>query len=412
MSLLFSSIRVALRALFANKLRSSLTMLGIIIGVGAVIALVGAGQGAQAQVTARFEGLGSNLLTITPGAAIFRGISQGGGSATPLTNGDVEAIASLSTSVAAIAPEYTVNNGQIVFGSRNTQSTVAGVTPSYMAVNNWQLARGRFISDLDLASRNKVVVLGSAVLEELFDTNIIDPLGKTVKINRQNYEVIGILTSKGASGGMAGQDNRVMIPLTTAQLKFGGAGNTTLSAINAQVASKEQMAYAQAELTAILRASRGLSGTQADNFFVQNQTQIVESLEETTQTFTVLLGSIAAISLLVGGIGVMNIMLVSVTERTREIGIRKAVGAKQHHILTQFLIEAMTLGLVGGVLGVLAGYGGAQAVTPMLGAARAVIRPDTVMMALAVSLGVGLFFGLYPASRAAALNPIDALRYE
>ena len=409
---LLSSIRVALRALLSNKLRSSLTMLGIIIGVGAVIALVGAGNGAQAQITSRFESLGANVLIIRPGTMSIRGISQGQSSANSLTNADLEAIGSLASTLSALAPEYSGRNQQVAFGSSNTQTSILGVTPAYMLVNNWDLERGRFLTDLDLSSRSKVVVLGATVVEDLFDTDLVDPLGKTVKINRQNYEVIGILASKGSTGGFGNADDQALIPLTTAQLKFGGAGNMSISAINAQVVSEDKMDFATAELTAILRSSHGLSGTQSNDFFVQDQTQIVDSLEQTTQTFTVLLGSIAAISLIVGGIGVMNIMLVSVTERTREIGIRKAVGAKRGNIMSQFLVEAMALGLLGGFIGVLAGYGGAQVVTPMLGASQAVVTADSIIMALAVSLGVGLFFGLYPANRAASLNPIDALRYE
>jgi putative ABC transport system permease protein len=406
----YESIKIALQSLPANKLRSGLTTLGIIIGVGAVIALVAAGAGAQAQVTDRFESLGSNLLVISPGAMTFRGVSQGAASAQSLTDADVEAIARLSKTVAAIAPEYSTR-GQAVFGSNNTQTSVLGVTPAYQAVRDWTLAQGRFIEDLDVSNQAKVAVLGATVADDLFGTTVANPLGKTIKINRQNYLVVGILAAKG-TGDFQNQDDQVYIPLTTAQKKFGGAGNTSLGSINVQVVSADKMNLAQAELTAILRASHGLMATQADDFAVQNQTQIVEMVQETAQTFSVLLGSIASISLLVGGIGVMNIMLVSVTERTREIGIRKAVGAKEWHILTQFLVEAMVLSLVGGLLGVLVGYGAAQVVTPLFGVSHAVVTPGSVAMALSVSIGVGLFFGIYPASRAAALNPIEALRRE
>jgi len=284
-------------------------------------------------------------------------------------------------------------------------------TPEYTTVNNYEIDRGRFINNLDLTNQAKVVVLGATVAEDLFGGGLVDPLGKTVKIRRQNYQVVGLTASKGA-GGFQNQDDRVFIPLSTAQLRFGGAGNTSLSAINVQGVSDDTMDWAQAELTAIMRARHGLVEGQSDDFFIQNQTQLVETVQETRQTFTVLLTSIAAISLLVGGIGVMNIMLVSVTERTREIGIRKAVGAKRRDIMAQFLVEAMVLCLLGGLLGVLVGYGGAQVVTPLLGGSRAVVSPESVMMALSVSIGVGLFFGLYPANRAAALNPIDALRHE
>jgi putative ABC transport system permease protein len=406
---LFASVPIALRSLLANKLRGGLTMLGIVIGVAAVIALVAAGTGAQAQVAERFESLGSNLLVISPGFMSFRGVSRGA-SAQSLTNDDVEAIARLATSVSAIAPEYSTQSQQVVYFNRNTQTTVLGVTPAYQAVREWRVDRGRFIESVDLVSRNKVAVLGATVAEELFGT-LVDPLNKTIKISRQNYEVVGILASKGV-GGFQNLDDQVFIPLSTAQIKFGGAGNRSLRAINVQVSSAGQMERAQAELAAILRARHGLAQGQNDDFSIQNQAQIVESVQETTQTFTVLLASIAAISLLVGGIGVMNIMLVSVTERTREIGIRKAVGARRRDILAQFLVEAMVLCLLGGLIGVLAGYGGAQLITPLLGGSRALVTPDSVAMALGVSIAVGLFFGLYPAGRAATLRPIDALRYE
>ena len=415
-----ASVQVALRSLIANKLRSGLTMLGIVIGVGAVIALVAAGAGAQAEVAERFESLGANMLTISPGAMFFRGISFGSASAASLTfgsasaasltNDDVEAIASLATSISAIAPEYSARGQQVAYSGENYQTTVLGVTSEYLTVANWQIDRGRFIESLDLTNRAKVVVLGATVVEELFG-DLVDPLGKMVKINRQNYQIVGLMAAKGV-GGFQNLDDQVFIPLSTAQLKFGGAGNTSLENINVQVASADKMERAQAELAAILRASHGLASGQDDDFTIQNQTQMVETVQETTETFTVLLGSIAAISLLVGGIGVMNIMLVSVTERTREIGIRKAVGAKRRDIMAQFLVEAMALSFLGGLIGVLAGYGGAQLVTPLMGGTRAVVTPDSVVMALGVSIAVGLFFGLYPASRAAALNPIDALRFE
>ena len=408
---MIASVRVAIRSLIANKLRSGLTMLGIIIGVGAVIALVAAGAGTQAQIAEQFESLGSNLLVVRPAAFSFRGMSMGRGSAESLTDGDVEAIARLAGAVSATAPEYSIRSQQVVYRSNNTQTTVLGVTPSYLMVRNWELERGRFIDGLDLTSQAKVVVLGATAAEDLFEEGLVDPLGKMVKINRLNYQVVGILESKGA-GGFENLDDQVFIPLSTAQLKFGGAGNTSLGAINVQVTSRDELEWAQAELAAILRARHGLAQGQSDDFTVQNQAQIVDTVQEMMQIFTVLLSSIAAISLLVGGIGVMNIMLVAVTERTREIGIRKAVGARRRDIMAQFLVEAMVLTLLGGLIGVLAGYGGALLITPLLGGLRTVVTPDSVAAALGVSIGVGLFFGLYPANRAAALSPIDALRFE
>ena len=403
-------VRVAIRSLAANKLRSGLTMLGMVIGVAAVIALVAAGAGTQAQVTEQFESLGSNLLSISSGAVSFRGVSRGATSAQTLTNDDVEAIARLATSLSAIAPQYSIS-AQVVYGNKNTQTTVLGVTPDYLTVRNYQVARGRFIDSLDLTNQAKVAVLGATVAEDLFGETLVDPLGKTIKINRQNYQIVGLLASKGA-GGFQNLDDQVFIPLGTAQIKFGGAGTTSLQSINVQVVSADKMDWAKAELAAILRARHGLAASQPDDFTVSDQTQMVETVVEVTQTFTVLLSSIAAISLVVGGIGVMNIMLVSVTERTREIGIRKAVGAKRRDILAQFLAEAVVLSLLGGVVGILAGYGAAQVVTPLLGGTRALVTPGSVVMGLSVSIGMGLFFGTYPASRAASLHPIEALRYE
>jgi putative ABC transport system permease protein len=403
-------VRVALRSLLSNKLRSGLTILGMIIGVGAVIALVAAGTGAQAQVAERFESLGSNLLVVSPGFMLFRGVSQGAESAESLTNDDVEAIAQLARSVSAIAPQYSVRV-QVAYGSNNTQTSVLGVTPAYLSVRNWQTSRGRFIDELDLSTHSKVAVLGAEVAENLFEGTVVDPLGKMVKINRQSYQIVGLMTGKGM-GGFQSLDDQVFVPLTTAQVKFGGAGNTSLDAINVQVVSAGRVDRAKAELASILRARHGLASGQADDFTVQDQTQIVEMVQQTAETFTVLLSSIAAISLVVGGIGIMNIMLVSVAERTREIGIRKAVGAKRRDILSQFLAEAVVLSLLGGFLGILLGYGGAQVVTPLLGGSRALVTPQSVALALGVSVGVGLFFGIYPANRAAALKPIEALRYE
>jgi len=407
--------RVALRSLAANKLRSGLTMLGMVIGVAAVIALVAAGAGTQAQVTAQFESLGSNLLSISSGRFSFRGVSMAvsmemrAASAQALTNDDVEAIAKLATSVSAIAPQYSVS-AQVVYGNKNTQTSVLGVTPDYMTVRSYQVARGRFIESLDLTNQAKVAVLGATVAEDLFGEGLVDPLGKTIKINRQNYQIVGILASKGL-GGFQNLDDQVFIPLSTAQIKFGGAGTTSLDSINVQVVSADKIELAKAELRAILRARHGLAASQSDDFTIFDQSQMVETVAAVTGTFTVLLGSIAAISLVVGGIGIMNIMLVSVTERTREIGIRKAVGAKRRDILAQFLAEAVVLSLLGGVVGILAGYAVAQVIATLLGT-RALVTPGSVVMGLSVSIGMGLFFGTYPASRAASLHPIEALRYE
>jgi putative ABC transport system permease protein len=409
---IIQSIRVALQGLTANKLRSALTMLGIIIGVAAVIALVAVGQGAQAAVPQRFQSLGSNLLIISPGAAFYGRASQGAASAQSLTNEDAAAIAQLATLVEAIAPEYSVRGAQVVYGNKNTQTSVLGVPPEYLTVRNWQVAQGRFIDQQDVESLAKVCALGTTVVEDLLGSNSLDPVGKTVKINRQNYQVVGVMASKGQTG-FTNEDDQVFIPLSTAQVKFGGAGNTSLESINVQVTSAEMMNFAQAELKAILRARHGLSPSQADDFNIRSQVQIMEMAQQTTGTFTILLGAIAAISLVVGGIGIMNIMLVSVTERTREIGIRKAVGAKRRDILMQFLVEAVVLSGLGGIVGVLVGWGSAQLLSRLASELLStLVTPGLVIMALGVSVAIGLFFGIYPANRAARLNPIEALRHE
>jgi putative ABC transport system permease protein len=401
-----------LQGLTANKLRSGLTMLGIIIGVAAVIALVAVGQGAQASVTQRFQSLGSNLLVISPGAAFFGRASQGAASAQSLTNEDVAAIAQLATLVEAIAPEYSVRGAQVVYGNKNTQTSVLGVTPDYLTVRNWQVARGRFIDQQDVESLAKVCALGTTVVEDLFGSGYLDPVGQTIKINRQNYQVVGVMASKGQAG-FTNEDDQVFIPLSTAQVKFGGAGNTSLGSINVQVTSSDMMDFAQAELRAILRARHGLAPSQTDDFTIRSQVQIMEMVQQTTGTFTILLGSIAAISLVVGGIGIMNIMLVSVTERTREIGIRKAVGARRRDILMQFLVEAVVLSGLGGIVGVLVGWGSAQLLSRLASELLStLVTPGSVIMALGVSVAIGLFFGIYPANRAARLNPIEALRHE
>jgi putative ABC transport system permease protein len=406
---LFHSMLVAFKSLFSNKLRSALTMLGIIIGVGAVIALVAAGEGAQAQVRARFEGLGANVLEISPQVQRFRGVSQSTASVGSLTNKDVESITQLARSVSLVAPQYSTR-GTLANSDKNMQATVLGVTASYLTVGNWTLAKGRFIDNLDALNLTKVVVLGSAAAETLFGT-LINPVGMSIKINRENYQVIGVLKSKGASGPF-NQDEYAFIPLSTAQIRFGGTGNISLSSISVQAVSSEKMTLATAEITAILRARRGLTENQTANFTVRDQTQIAETAAATAETFTVLLSSIAAISLVVGGIGIMNIMLVTITERTREIGIRKAIGAKRRDILMQFLTEALVLSLVGGMLGILVGIVGAQIITPLLGGSQSIVTARSVLLALGVSVAIGLFFGLYPAYRAASMNPIEALRYE
>ena len=410
MKKLIMVLRVAVSSLTAHKMRSVLTMLGIVIGVAAVIALVGVGTGAQAQVVSQFQSLGSNLVTVT--AMPSFGFSQSGlqQSSRTLTMKDVSAIESLATSVSLVAPLYSTN-ATVTYGGSTTSTTINGVTEEYATVRNTTVTRGRFLTQEDNDNMAMVVVLGTSVVEDLFGSSEVNAIGETVRINRQNYQVIGVLKSKGQSGPQ-NQDDVIMMPLRTAQLKLGGAGTNTVRSINLQVRTADEMDLAQAQVTAILRSLHGLAAGADNDFLVQNQADILSSVAETSGTFTTLLGSIAAISLLVGGIGIMNIMLVSVTERTREIGLRKAVGAKRGDILTQFLTEAIVISVLGGIIGVVLGVGGAQVITPLLGANQAVVTTQSAVLALAVSLAIGVFFGLYPANRAAGLNPIDALRYE
>ncbi len=403
-------LRVAGSALVAHKLRSFLTMLGIIIGVAAVIALVAVGQGAQAQVVNQFQSLGSNLLMVSPIQNFSFGRQGARTTSRQLTNADADAIRALATSVSLIAPEYSAN-ATVVYGGKTTNVSISGVTAEYATVRNYAVSLGSFITKENNDNIDMVVVLGQTVVEDLFGSADVNPVGETVRVNRQNYNVIGVLKQKG-TGGMGNQDNIVLMPLRTAQLKLGGAGTTTLRSISLSVKSADEMGLAQAQVTAILRSLHGLQPGADNDFMIQNQADILSSVEQATGTFTTLLGSIAAISLLVGGIGIMNIMLVSVTERTREVGLRKAVGAKKTDIMVQFLIEAMAISVLGGAIGVVLGIGGAEIITPLMGSANALVTPESVVLALVVSLGIGIFFGLYPANRAATLNPIDALRYE
>ncbi len=404
-------MRVSITSLVAHKMRSFLTMLGVVIGVGAVIALVAVGQGAQAQVVSQFQSLGSNLLTVS--SQMNFGFSRQGlqQSQRKLNDKDVEAIRALATGVKLVAPEYGANSTTVSYAGKTASPSITGVTSDYVMVRNVKVKSGRFIAPEDDANLAMVAVLGPTAVEDLFGSSSINPVGETIRINRQNYTVVGVLQAKGQSGPN-NQDNVIYLPLRTAQIKLGGAGTNTVRSINLQVRSAEEMDLAQAQVTAILRSLHGLAAGANNDFMVQNQADILSTVEQTTGTFTTLLGSIAAISLLVGGIGIMNIMLVSVTERTREIGLRKAVGAKRGDILVQFLAEAIVLSVAGGVIGVAAGVGTARFIGPLIGYSRTLVTASSVILALGVSLGIGIFFGFYPANRASRLNPIDALRYE
>ena len=414
---LSESIRISLGALSANKLRSILTMLGVIIGVGAVIALMSIGTGVQHMVTDQIKSMGSNLLFVTPGAQSQGGVRTQAGSAPTLTEEDAEAIISSGQvpRVVAVAPEAQ-NGGQIVANGQNAFSRISGVTPSFETVRNFKVAEGEFISASQVESRALVAVLGATTAQTLFQGN--DPIDQTVRINQINMRVIGVLESKG-SGALGNQDDLVLVPLSTMQTRLNrnrtARGGQTVSTVYVQL-SDESAETSAAAVQAIGDLLRERHRVSQDDFTVRSQQDLISSLNQITGLMTLFLGSIAGISLLVGGIGIMNIMLVSVTERTREIGIRKAIGAKRRDILLQFLIEATVVSVLGGALGILIGGGGSRLLNGLpMGNGQTlttVVSPDAIIMSFTVSALIGLFFGVYPAVKASRLNPIEALRYE
>jgi putative ABC transport system permease protein len=418
---LLASVEIALRALTVNKMRSGLTMLGIIIGISAVIILVSVGQGVQTMVAEQMQNVGSNLLFVMPGeleesSSSMKSNFLRSANVSTLTLGDAEAIAKPANvpAVKAVAPEF-VGSGIIVYGSGNTQATVSGVTSEYSSVTNFYPLLGRFIEDNDLRTNARVAVLGQTVLEELFAAGI-NPIGQVVKINRVPFRIVGVMKEKGGTA-FSDEDDVVFIPLTTAQTRLFGvrhvSGDYSVSVIYATAVDESFLDAARDQVRRILRQRHGLIySTDKDDFSVLTQEDIASVLGSLTAVLTAFLGLIAAVSLLVGGIGIMNIMLVSVTERTREIGIRKAVGAKRRDILRQFLVEAIVLSLVGGCVGIAIGVTGTLVASGAVEDLRTHISPSTILLATGFSIIVGLFFGIYPAMRAAGLNPIDALRYE
>lgn len=392
-------------SLSANKVRSGLTMLGIVIGIASVIAMISIGQGASSQIQSSIEGLGSNLLTIIPGfIQPGRGIvSSGRGSAQTLVNEDVEVLRQIE-GVAYVSPELQ-RRFQLAAPPHNTNSTVIGVEPEYAEVRNVAVASGSFITPSQLRGLGKVAILGPTVAKDLFGEE--DPLGKTMRINRVNFKVIGILRSKG-SAGFFNPDDTVFVPLTTMQKILAGAD--FLSTIAISVESKELMSLVQEEITSRL-AEKHRVDIQAPDFSIVSQADIIGTLTQVTDAFTIFLAAVASIALVVGGIGIMNMMLTTVTERTREIGLRKAVGAKRQDINRQFLIEAAALTFSGGVVGVALGWLVSFTVT-YFGLIQTKVSLFSVLLAFGVSAAIGVIFGYYPARRAASLNPIEALRYE
>jgi len=414
------SFTIAIRALFANKLRSSLTMLGIIIGVGAVITLMSVGRGAQDEVTSMIEGIGANLIFVIsapPGEEEGIPTLMMAGMGVPtLTVDDVEALADIP-SVVRVAP-LSENMVEIAFGGESLSTFIQSSTPEYQWLFNFSVATGRFISDRDVALRNTVVVLGAQVAEDLFGLD--DPIGQRVTIKGERFTVIGVLEVRGMAFMGMSWDDIVVVPITTHQSRlfpiFTARGEDGIQQINAQAASAEVMDEAIEEIRSVLREQRPwLAKDEEDDFTIFTMEEMAGILLQVMGIFTIILGAIASISLLVGGIGIMNIMLISVTERTREIGIRKAVGAKQRDILVQFLIEAATLSLAGGGIGIISGWllsrlislidiGGGQTL-------QTAVSPDIIILAISVSVFIGLVSGIYPAMKAARQNPIDALRY-
>ena len=393
-------------ALSANKARSGLTILGIVIGIGSVIAMVSIGQGASGQIQSSIEGLGSNLLTVMPGfIQPGRGIvSSGRGSAQTLKNEDIEVLRQIS-GIAYISPEVQ-RRFQIVASGNNTNSTIIGVEPDYAQVRNISPSAGSFITDSQVRSMGRVAVLGPTVAQDLFGEGN-DPVGKTIRINRVNFKVIGVLQSKG-SAGFFNPDDTVFVPLTTMQKIL--VGDDSLSTIAISVQSKGLMPQVQEEATAVLIAKHRVD-PQSPDFSIISQADILGTLTQVTDTFTIFLAAVAGISLIVGGIGIMNMMLTTVTERTREIGLRKAIGAKKKDISMQFLAAAVTLTFLGGGTGVALGWILSILVSSFSGIATSVSF-STILLAFGVSAAIGIVFGYYPARRAASLNPIEALRYE
>ena len=397
---------IALRALRRNKMRSSLTALGIIIGVASVVAMVAVGNGAQARIEAQVSALGQNLLSIFAGSRRSGGVNSGLGSASSMTLADADAIRREVTDVVAVSPEDSTT-AQAIANGRNWSTTVAGESPDYLKIRDWKLASGSMFTDHEVRGAAKVAVIGSKTANELFGP--LNPVGQTVRVQGIPFVIIGLLESKGAGMGGQNQDDRILIPYTTAMKRV--TGDKYLRSINVQIVSADRMEVAQQQITSLLRQRHRLTADRDNDFNIFNQKEIADTVSSISRIITLLLGAISGISLVVGGIGIMNIMLVSVTERTREIGIRIAVGAQPGDIRLQFLIEAITLSLLGGIIGVLFGVGASRLVA-VVANFNAIVSAGSILLAFGVSFAIGVFFGFYPARKAAALDPIDALRYE
>ena len=404
--MVLATFKIAVRAFRRNKLRTLLTMLGIIIGVGAVIAMVSIGNGAKAQVESQIASLGQNVILVLSGNVSRGGFSMGFGSAGTLTKEDLTAIRAEVTGVSGISPEVR-SSAQIAAANQNLFTQVLGVGADYVDIRSWPVATGANFAETDVRGSSKVALIGKTTATTLFGD--LDPVGQIIRIKSAPFIVVGTLSSKGMSMMGSDQDDVVLVPYTSAMKRLSGA--TTFRSLNVQAASADVVPDVQNQISELLRQRHRIGDGRDDDFLVRTQQEITEMATATSKVMTVLLAAIAGVSLLVGGIGIMNIMLVSVTERTREIGVRLAVGARSRDILMQFLIEAVTLSVVGGLIGILAGVGSSRLLSANFGWTT-LVSADSIIIAFAFSAAIGVFFGFYPARKAAQLDPIDALRYE
>lgn len=406
MNLTLKLAKSAVSSLVKNRMRSLLTSLGIIIGVSAFIVMVSIGTGTQTQVEERINSLGTNLLMVMPGSTNSRGVRGGMGSGEGFTFDEIEKLQDESLYLSAVSP-VARSGAQVIYEGLNWNCSIYGVGIDYLTIKDWDVDQGEFFTEKDIKSKRKVAVLGQIVVDELFDG--VDPIGTEIRIRNIPFTVVGTLKSKGQAGVGQDQDDVVLAPVTTVLYRL--KGGDKIDMIMASASSVEVMDPAEEEIGTILREARGIGNGEDDDFHIMSQTEITEAVTGVTQTLTILLGSIAAVSLIVGGIGIMNIMLVSVTERTREIGIRLSVGARPSDILIQFLTEALVLSLSGGIIGILISFASVYVMNNLAGM-YAVISAQIVAISVLFSAVVGIFFGFYPARKASALNPIDALRYE
>ena len=403
---ILDTFEIALISLTRNKIRSFLTMLGIIIGVGAVIAMMAVGNGAQQSIKDQIASLGTNVILVFPGSTNQSGVRTGMGTATSLTEQDIEAIRTQCPSVLLITPSLRTGS-QVIYQEMNWRTSIMGVNPDYFEIRSWPVSSGHYFTEADVRNATKVCVVGQTIVDNLFKG--ADPIGQVIRIRRMPFKIVGILSPKGQSAQGSDQDDVIIAPSSTVQRKM--MGQFFFGSIMASAISEKQMDDAIRQITEVLRVQHKLQSWDENDFTVRSQTEIANAAQSTSQVLTILLASIASISLIVGGIGIMNIMLVSVTERTKEIGIRMSVGATGGNILSQFLIEAIVLSLLGGLIGVLLG-GVTSSLISRIAGWTTLVSPESVFLAFAFSAAVGIFFGFYPARKAAQLNPIEALRYE